>query len=214
MTDEFIITDGTRFIRQDVHGRYKPVANITMADTYSSRCAALNVLNNSIPKAWKQTYYVAQVKNGEIIQRSAPQPVAQKRHSGIKYCPDADPILLEWYNKIEALNNLFSYFTRRDHEISQEMSDIDQAIADISHFIEFNKLGAGDGYKIYAKQHELLCRRRCLKNELELIKVINKNHVAKDAVSNIFVAIKDLKKRKYEPRILGELFTDGVKALR
>lgn len=216
MTDEFVITDGTKFLKQNiVSGQYKPVANITMADTYTSKGAAINVFKNSLTKALQRQYYVAQIISGEIVRcgASAP-PKTEKRRTGLRYRPQVEhPEITQWYGRLEGVDNIFDHAIKRSREISQELSDVEQALTDIEHFIEFSSLGAGDGYKIYAKQRELLRKRRALKDEQKIVSTINNNFNAKDAMNNILSVIKGLQNQTYEPRILDELFTKGISAI-
>ena len=216
MTDEFVITDGTKFIKQNMGGQYKPVTNITMADTYTSKSAAVNVFKNSLTKALQRQYYVGQIINGEVIRcgASAP-PKTEKRRTGFRYSLQMErPEVTQWFGRLEGVDNIFDHALKRGYEISQELSDVEQELVDVEHFIEFSSLGAGDGYKIYAKLRDLLRRRRSLKNEQKIVGAINNNCNAKDAMNNILAVIKGLQKQTYEPRIWDDLFTDGIKALK
>lgn len=214
-TDEFVITDGTRFIRQNLEGKYKPTTNITMADTYPSRAAAINICKNCLGKALQRQYYVAQVRNGEIVQcsLSAPQKTKKKR-TGLHFQSHTDsPEIDAWYDRVRGMENIFEDAQTRNDEMAQKLSDLEGTVQDILHFIEFSSLGASDGYKIYTLLRDALRKRRALKNEKQIINAINNNYGSKDAVNDILAVIKGLQQQSYEPRILKDLFTDGVKAV-
>ena len=216
MTDEFVITDGTKFLKQNMSGQYRPVTNITMADTYTTKGAATNVIKNSLTKAFQRQYYVGQLINGEVIRCgvSAP-PKTEKRRTGVRYRPQIEhPEITQWYGRLEGVDNIFDHAIKRSREISQELSDVDQELEDIKHFIEFSSFNARDGYKLCARQQELLRKRRALKNERKIVSAINSNCNAKDAMNNILAVIKSLQAQSYEPRILDELFTKGICAIK
>lgn len=216
MTDEFVITDGTKFLKQNMNGRYKPVTNITMADTYTTKDTAKNVIKNSLTKALQRQYYVGQIVNGEVIRYSVPVPPKTiKRRTGTKYTSNIEhPEITQWYGRLEGVDNIFDHAIKRSREISQELSDVDQELEDIKHFIEFSSFNARDGYKLCARQQELLRKRRALKNEQKIVSAINSNCNAKDAMNNILTVIKGLQAQAYEPKILDELFTQGISAIK
>lgn len=216
MTDEFVITDGTKFLKQNMNGRYKPVTNITMADTYATKDTAKNIIKNSLAKTLQHQYYVAQIVDGEIIRCSVPSPPKTiKRRTGTKYKSNIEhPEITQWYGRLEGVDNIFDHAIKRSREISQELSDVDQELEDIKHFIEFSSFNARDGYKLCARQQELLRTRRALKDEQKIVSVINNNCNAKDAMNNILSVIKGLQVQAYEPRILDELFTKGISAIK
>ena len=215
MQTEFIITDGTRYIRQDLNGRFKPVGNITMADTYASKAAAVNVIKNSLTKAYQRQFYVAQVVNGELIQCSTSAPSkAKKKRTGKHYnLQQEHPEINQWYARVQGLENLFEDAQQRNKGMSQSLSDLEGAIQDLLHFIEFSSLGASDGFKVYTLLRDTLRKRRSVKNEQRIIGAINSNCNAKDAANNILATIKELQEVTYEPRVLDGLFTDGLKAM-
>ena len=215
MQTEFVITDGTRYMKQNIAGRFKIVSNITMADTYESKTAAVNVIKNSLTKAYQRQFYVAQVVNGELVQCtvSAP-PKAKKKKSGKHYNLQPEyPEVTQWYTRVQGLENLFEDAQQRNKGMSQSLSDLEGAVQDILHFIEFSSLGASDGFKVYKLLRDTLRRRRSVKNEQRIIGAINNNCNAKEAANNILSTIKELQEVVYEPRVLDGLFTDGLKAI-
>lgn len=57
--------------------------------------------------------------------------------------------------------------------VNSELSHCDKEVNDIQHFIEFKKLSASDGYNIYRELHNILNKRRELKNFLKIIDDFN-----------------------------------------
>lgn len=85
-------------------------------------------------------------------------------------------------------------------------SEVDKEISDIMHFIEFYNFSASDGYKLCKALKDLRLRRRKIKNELELINIINMHSLNNVASGQTNKAIDNLDNKKYAPRVLQELF--------
>ena len=85
-------------------------------------------------------------------------------------------------------------------------SEVDKEISDIMHFIEFYNFSASDGYKLCKALKDLRLRRRKIKNELELINIVNTQSLNNVASGQTNKAINGLDEKKYAPRVLQELF--------
>lgn len=101
-------------------------------------------------------------------------------------------------------------FYKKHEELVKEHSKLDKELSDIYHYIEFHDLSASDGFKVYKKTQEILRRRRTIKDEVEL------GYSIKDHLTNfrpqgkIENKINRLETRQYVPRVLKELFEEGV----
>lgn len=209
----FVITNGRKFIRQDIDGKFQQVNNQALADTFVSQKEAKNIMLNSIPKVWSRTYYIAEIINGEIVQCNAPRsPKVTKPRSGQKYQFNNEFKNNRWCRGFEDMENIFDDALKRGQELIKEISNTDAQIVDLEHFIEFCPLNASDGYKAYKKLRELLRKRRQLKNEQKVVNTINSNHIALEHIEAVVRAIKSLDGYKYEPRIMPELFESGIKS--
>lgn len=83
---------------------------------------------------------------------------------------------------------------------------IDKEICDILHYIEFCNLNAAQGYKAYKMLKERRIKRRSIKNELQVVDIILGKKISETATDEIEKAISGMDKRKYEPRVMTELF--------
>ena len=134
---EFVLTNGKKFIRQNVDGKYEQVANLVMADTYESKKKAMNVMLNSISKVLSRSYYVAEVQNGELIQNCVPRPPKTiKKKSNQKYSFDTHEEKAKWYDGFLGVGALFDIAMQRNYELSQEISDIEAKIVDLEHYMD------------------------------------------------------------------------------
>lgn len=211
---EFVLTNGEKFIRQNLDGKYEQVANLSMADTYETKKKAMNVMLNSIPKVMSRSYYVAEVTSGGLVQNCATRPPKPtKTRCGQMFAFEETKVEPKWYDGFLKIGVLFDTAMRRNHELSQEISDIEAQIVDLEHYIEFYSLNARDGYKVYKKLHSLFLERRKLKNEQSVVMAINKNCSASEQIKNIEQAIKKGTGNAYNPRILLDLFESGINAI-
>lgn len=208
---QFVLTNGTKFIRQNLDGKYEVVSNQSLADIYESSQVARNILLNSISKATSSNYYVAEIKNNKLVQTCAtrvPKTVRKCSNNVVvaKQCEGEE----KWYDKLLGIGELFEHAMKRNYEISQELSDVDSMIVDLEHYIEFSELNARDGYVAYKKLHNLLLRRRKIKNEQKVVNVITKNYGIADDIKQIEEIIRIGTGSEYHPRILVDLFESGI----
>lgn len=206
---EYVLTNGTKFIKQDADGKYKQTTSIGLADIYDSQTIADNIRINSVPKSLSRTYRVAEIVNGEIVQIQA-FTNAEKVRTGDVVRFKNSYYDNEWCNSFEPLDGIFERAAKRGNELIQELREVEFKIIDVEHYIEFNNLNAREGYKIYKKLNELFCRRRDLKFEQKIVNAINKNHKASESISDIISTIKECKNDTYKPRILSDLFNKAI----
>lgn len=216
MKAEYCITNGEQYIRQNHCGKFTQTNNITLAEMYQSKKAAYNVLKNSIPKRISESFYVARLQDGDLIQMSETSKSKENNikyglQQGFRYSNDAD--INYWYDKFVGIDELFAYADKRGGDIASKLSKLDMAVTDIEHYIEFNNLNARDGYKIYRKLHKILQQRRKLKSEQKIVNTINKNKDSASAIKQIVNTIKVESNHIYTPRIMQGLFSDGVDSL-
>ena len=65
---------------------------------------------------------------------------------------------------------------------------------------------AAQGYKAYKMLKERRIKRRSIKNELQVVDIILGKKISETATDEIEKAISGMDKRKYEPRVMTELF--------
>lgn len=211
----FVITNGEKYIRCDLQGKYKQVNNITIADTFSTKKSAMNIYLNSLCKAWQRDFYVAEYRDGEIVKCSVSRPQKAAKNSIAEKYEVKNPILgtEQWEERLQGMENFFKDAEKRNNELAEESRDIEAKIVDMEHYVEFNKLNAVNGFKTYSKLHTLLEKRRAIKNEQKLVSVICKNFNCSVGIDAIIQTMEGIKKQKYVPRIYPELFKNGIEVL-
>lgn len=109
----------------------------------------------------------------------------------------------------DTLNNIETFhkdLKQHMDNLRLQQSQNDKEICDIYHFIEFFSLSASQGFKAYRMLKERLQTRRKIKDELQKAKyILNADHI-NIIGGSLKKNIESLENRKYEPRVLKELF--------
>lgn len=198
---QYVITDGNRWIMRDRKGCYVPTACEALADIYGNR-EANSVYNNNLSKALKSCFRVQKYdKPPELIKQMTHEETQEKTEKmsiaeNIQY----------WVDKINGLNGLASEALHRKDKLVDQLSTVDKEICDILHYIEFCNLNAAQGYKAYKMIKERRIRRRSIKNELQVLDTILGKKISETATDEIEKVISGMDNRKYEPRVMRELF--------
>ena len=92
--------------------------------------------------------------------------------------------------------------------LSAKQSELEKAMIDIYHYMEFYDLNAVEGFRIYKKAQEVLRERRKVKEKLSLIETLQKSDISISRFKETIDALDSLNNnyRQYRPRVLNELF--------
>lgn len=129
---------------------------------------------------------------------------------------------------LELTDNLFNASENIRTEwkdLHNELSIVDQKKSDIEHFIELNSnLSASQGYKVYKLLKEVLEERRVIKNQIEELKPPmdfingvqltnpkNKTTLFKDIKKRYNTNSNEVERKKYNVRILTDVFGDVIR---
>lgn len=198
---QYVITDGNRWIMKNRNGKYVPTTCEALADVFGNK-EANSVYNNNLSKALKSCFRVQKYdKPPELIKQMTHEETQEKTEKvaiaeNIQY----------WIEKVNGLNGLASEALHRKDKLVDQLSTVDKEICDILHYIEFCNLNAAQGYKAYKMLKERRIKRRSIKNELRVVDIILGKKISETATDEIEKAISGMDKRKYEPRVMRELF--------
>lgn len=228
--EDYVITDGSSFVRQNFNGKYGFTTNLSLADMYSCKTAN-QVLKHCLSKSKSIGFGVARISDGNIEsiaipsdrkqksvakQQKSKQELAEKRESTCSVKNEYRHIMESsariWYDRINSVEGLYDDAISRIDELSQIHSQLEKIQCDLLHYIEFNKLNCCNGYKAYAVLHEILNMRREVKDELEVLGYITGDFdkETQTKVKHICSSIMGKDNRSYAPRELDELFSDGI----
>lgn len=198
---QYVITDGTRWIMRDRHGRYVPTSCEALADVFSNK-QATGIFQSNLSKALKSVFRVQKIDEPSKLIKQISQETAQENTERVLTAEN----IQRWINKIDGLNGLATEALHRKDELVQQLSKVDQELSDVNHYIEFCNLNAAQGYKAYKMIKDRRIKRRSIKNELQVVDIILSKKICETATDEIQKAIAGMDQRTYEPRVLNELF--------
>ena len=231
--EEYVITDGKRFVRKNINNKYEFTSNLTLADTYT--CSTANhILKSCISKGKSIGFGVAKIVNGEFGSIDIPQNRFKSQKKTKEYinehheqenrkdipafCFDKksnsefSPLIKEWIGSFNNLKNLRSKAINRKKQLQESLEKIESCECDIRHYIEFSKLNGRQGYKVYSVFRDILRARRKAKDELEIIGYILEQYSdeTEKTINHLISRIEGKNNRKYTVRCLDILFETGV----
>lgn len=198
---QYVITDGTRWIMRDKHGRYVPTSCEALADVFSNK-QATGIFQSNLSKALKSVFRVQKIDEPSKLIKQISQETAQENTERVSTAEN----IKRWIDKIDGLNGLATEALHRKDELVQQLSKVDQELSDVNHYIEFCNLNAAQGYKAYKMIKDRRIKRRSIKNELQVVDIILSKKISETATDEIQKAIAGMDQRTYEPRVLNELF--------
>lgn len=198
---QYVITDGTRWIMRDRHGRYVPTSCEALADVFSNK-QATGIFQSNLSKALKSVFRVQKIDEPSKLIKQISQETAQENTEKVSTTEN----IKRWIDKIDGLNGLATEALHRKDELVQQLSKVDQELSDVNHYIEFCNLNAAQGYKAYKMIKDRRIKRRSIKNELQVVDIILSKKISETATDEIQKAIAGMDQRTYEPRVLNELF--------
>lgn len=198
---QYVITDGTRWIMRDRHGKYVPTSCLSFADFYSNK-QANSIFQNSLSRALKSCFHVQKIDEAPTLVKQVTQEEVQENTEKVLIAEN----IQHWIDKINGLNGLASEALHRKDELLSQLSRVDQELSDVNHYIEFCNLNAAQGYKAYKMIKERRIKRRSIKNELQVLNIILSKKISETATDEIQKVVTGMDKRTYEPRVMNELF--------
>ena len=212
----YMISDGKgTYLRKDFAGKYSPVRNEALGDTWEQRSKAKNVLDNQLNRNIRNRYHVVEIEvpdvkkivnNTETVSKHSAETVKQITNEEIE-----DDQIDKWENGINSLSTFVHDLEERKENLNNKLSDVDKEIIDIQHYIEFGgNFNAYEGWLAFSMLRHRLRKRRKIKNELHVVTQLCECKINSSMLSNIKDAIHELDDRVYTPRKLTNLFEKGV----
>lgn len=201
MPQQFVITDGNRFIYRMRNGKYIPTSSEAMADIFTKKTAD-RIFENCLSKPLRAQFRVERYdKPPEGVQQVTKQDLEENTEKVL-----VAENIQRWIDKLSDLNGLAKDANDRKKILEKELSTVDMEIQDCLHYIEFMKLNAAQGYKAYKLLKERRMRRRSIKNELQVLEIILGKKLGETVTDEILKRISGLDHRSYSPRVMTELF--------
>lgn len=183
------------YLYKTVTARWERTQNINKATRLSYE-KAQNVIQNSIRPPMRKYWQITEVQ--QYISFS------QQPASDI-----FDPF--NWEEIYQAQHTLFQDLYAYREQLNTDLSNVDQEICDIQHYIEFYTLDAAKGYKAYRMLKECLLRRRNIKNEIAKTDSFLSASPSDFSSGQTGQKLYTIDHCSYKPRILNELFHNDLK---
>ena len=217
---EYYITDGNNFVKQSINGQFSKVGNIAVADVWDKPQVAKAVLDNSVPRAWRTTFYIVKSENGILEKQTLSQmEKAQKRIENLPQKDDTNGYNLDLYifgedenikdvvNTFENMQHILDISKDIEEELKNRLQLLECAFEDLKHYHLKKKLGTVDAYKRDKLESKILLERRSVKTRLDVIQKINQHRSnISNQIKDVCKTIETIRNRKYIPRVLHDLF--------
>lgn len=224
---EYYITDGNRFVKQNIKNQYSLVGNYAIADCWDKYQVAKAVLDNSVPNAWRRTFYVAQLRNGVMEKKSLTQDekgIVKSEATTLDNTCNSYELKLKGNKKdfgmdtlitaFEIVGNYLGMVEKELQEQQNRLQFLNYAFEDVKHHHLQENLGTVKAYKRDNLESEILGERLLVKNKIEICQKISQHKQSMSkAVEDICRTFDIIKNKKYAPRVLPELFEQGVDAI-
>lgn len=196
---------GKKYIKRDKDGQFVHVSSKNSATKFEE-VIARRIITNQFKVSERQHYIIKPVTEPSVDK------VKFTLTEENPFTDDAtDEKLIDISNHLLSglisLNQLASDLDDYEKQLSLAMSKYDSARTDIEHYMEFNKLGAVDGYKAYKLAHDWLNKRRNIKTAVEKLRLF-KEYWSKIDTQGLQARAEHIDIKQYTPRILTELFED------
>lgn len=192
----YIFVDGNIYLGMSKNN-YIPVKDKEDAKKFQTESHAKNILQSSVPKILRKSYNW-NLEEVEEVKTSNSTTKVNTQYTHV----DIDDLK----ESINSLSGKLSTLQGNKEWLIEEESNLDKQISDILHFLEFNTFSACEGYKLCKALKELRLKRREVKNELEIINILNCHTCNNIANGNTNKAISGISNRHYTPRVLTKLF--------
>ena len=201
------LTDGNgKYIRYDRQSnKYVQVNTMSYADSWDTFDKSEKIRKSSLSKELRRKFYTISIEiPGSVTVEQPIRKSADEQRISEVICTICDSDIGE--QMVELLRCAEKFLLKKD-ELVNRQSNIDKEITDLQHYIEQKNLNAYEGFKVYKQLQNVLIQRRCIKDELLILKIIEECKMEPDSISRTISRINGLSNRKYAPRILSELFS-------
>lgn len=200
------------YIRKDANGEFITVRKKELAQMWSQKVKARNILMNCLDKSTQAVFRVIEVSDDTLNKRKE-----RAKRAKIKTIRDNECIsdiakkeiqLNEFSNiNLDRIKNVQIDTEGRKQYLMQRMNDIDDEICDLSHYIEFTNFEKPEEYEETLKAYQnRLRQRREIKDELYIIINLGQCKIDGMMMDELKESINTYKERGYNPRKLKSLF--------
>ena len=213
----YVITDGVNYVvRLDKGGTITGdtiTTNKDCATKWERKTSADNVLR-TIKASTKSVTYGHNVQKYNVVKIEGDDKMEYKQitmidsieeSADVEYleCDDT-PIMPPLHELIDILDNLPKRLLNENNRLTNQLREVSMAITDVYHYLELTeKISASDRCKLSMLESELLRQRRKIKDDMYILCKIQSMIKGGNFTKPNITEDED---RKYQPRVLNELF--------
>lgn len=199
----YVISNGKNYLMQDKNNRLVATTRKAWAKTFQNRQKAEHAAA-CLPKSMRQIGYKAiQSDNGCEVSDERPFKFDLRAEKEISW-EEVD-------GQLASMGVFYRQILNQKAILEERLSQADKEIVDIEHAAEFFTLNAAQGYKLYKMLHDARVKRRECKDGLAKISCIMEADLLDYAAGGVAKKIGGQDSRKYQPRVLKELFESNGK---
>jgi len=197
--------DGNGYLVKDDKNGHRRITDEYKATRFSDG-EAEKFIRNRVRKLFRDRL--------EIINISEPMPIAYDEEG------TNDAVILEksvvntqfnsldfdWCSELKREDEFRKQLDIYSNNLPIMLSNTNNEICDIEHYIEFNSFSACEGYKLCKLLKEKREFRRKIKDEMAVVEILYRDWIDEHDATNVYRAIESRDGRIYTPRALPELF--------
>lgn len=193
---KYVITDGSKFILMNQFNEQVTTTDKQLAQTFTYD-KANNMMKNIKKTLQMFSWNIVEVKTQNVEQQEDNFTYRQTLFESDSF---------NWDKEINQLQNFENDMSQYKLNLHDKQIENEAEICDIYHYIEFMKLNAAQLCKASMMLKERLKIRRHIKDELKRILYVESSSKESIKHGDLKRAFDGLEHRKYEPRVLKELF--------
>ena len=199
----YYIGTGNTFITVDKNGKAIATMNFSDAKLFQNKQKAGQFLVSlprklyEISNKWSVREYCSTTDKS-----SEPQTKSNNTLDILYDQPDKNRQELDYLTLLDSVSILKESKKGCLTDLNSKLSDIDQEISDLEHYIEFNRLNACDAYNAYKMLRDALQKRRKIKDSIIAAQTLYESC----DIDTLSSCSNLLHNRKYYPRKLTSLF--------
>lgn len=197
---QYVITDGTRYIYRLRNGKYVPTSSEAMADIYSKEKAE-RICTTQLSRPLRASFRIERYDKAPDGMKQVTKDDLENNTNKVMLAEN----IQRWVDKIADFDELEDSAKTRRKELEKKLTSTEEEIQDCLHYIEFMNLNAAQGYKMYKMLREKRIKRRSIKDEITVLNIILDQHID-SMVEEINKRIEGMDHRQYRPRAMEELF--------
>ena len=220
-TKEYLITNGTKYVKQKVSGKYDYVQNPSIADTWNTVKLAEAILHNALPKAIRKDFYVAYWDGKEYVKCTMTETEKKEHRAKMASIDENNSYIYietelekagfdisEFFNNaiqtISELGNYASNMNFLEQEYNKKILDVRHYKRDANTKLNAIQLQRLEQFEIQLERERYECKSNRKIAEIFLADLSRLENI------KYIEIVKNIKESEYKPEILTYEMLDDI----